>query len=259
MLELDSRHCRASYQSLLLTGADTLFQDQSFAKELGLVKVLLGICGGTREGEKTLEEQLVEFEFFSISPTHPFMVPLMDALVSSPSSSLQAESLPHLSRIALMLTLDQSTSSSLRLLTSLLTALLASVKLLPQTQISADQPLVASSLQLVARLHSLVFSSSGQVIDASHIANLASHSYSLAALLYQAKVVSPCADLLSTSVTACIALSARDSSRKGLARPRYKLQAEVFSKLGRHKEALVSLAKGLTIAAQVHLNFHKLR
>ena len=257
MLELDSRHCRASYQSLLLTGADTLFQDQSFAKELGLVKVLLGICGGTREGEKTLEEQLAEFEFFS--PTHPFMVPLMDALVSSPSSSLQAESLPHLSRIALMLTLDQSTSSSLRLLTSLLTALLASVKLLPQTQISADQPLVASSLQLVARLHSLVFSSSGQVIDASHIANLASHSYSLAALLYQAKVVSPCADLLSTSVTACTALSARDSSRKGLARPRYKLQAEVFSKLGRHKEALVSLAKGLAIAAQVRLNFNKLR
>ena len=253
MLELDSRHCRASYQSLLLTGADTLFQDQSFAKELGLVKVLLGICGGTREGEKTLEEQLAEFEFFS--PTHPFMVPLMDALVSSPSSSLQAESLPHLSRIALMLTLDQSTSSSLRLLTSLLTALLASVKLLPQTQISADQPLVASSLQLVARLHSLVFSSSGQVIDASHIANLASHSYSLAALLYQAKVVSPCADLLSTSVTACIALSAKDSSRKGLARPRYKLQAEVFSKLGRHKEALVSLAKGLTICCAGTLKF----
>ena len=89
------------------------------------------------------------------------------------------------------------------------------------------------------------------MVDASHIANLASHSYSLAALLYQAKVCSPCVDLLSTSLTACTALAARDPSRKGLARPRYKLQAEVLAKMGRHKEALVSLTKGLLIAAQV--------
>merc|ERR1719234_605462 len=128
---------------------------------------------------------------------------------------------------------------------------MTSLKLIPQNQVSADQSLVCFSSQLVARLDSLIFSSSSQTVDASHMANLASHSYSLAALLYQAKLCSPCVDLLSTSLTACIALAERDPSRKGLARPRYKLQAEVFAKLGRHKEALVSLTKGLAIAAQV--------
>ena len=220
-----------------------------------MVKTLLAVCGGTREGVKSTAEQLVEFELPSTSPTLPFLVPLMDALVSSSSSSLQAEALPDLSTIALMLTSDQRTSSGLRLLTSLLTTLLASLKAIPQTHLSSDQPLVSFSSQLVARLHSLLFSSSStigsQTVDASHVANLASHSYSVAALLYQAKVCSPCVDLLNTSLAACTTLATRDPSRKGLARPRYKLQAEVFAKLGRHKEALVSLAKGLFIAAQV--------
>ena len=252
LLEVDSRHCRASNRPLLLSSQDDFFPDEYFAKELALVEALLAVCGGTRRGAVSTKK-LLEFEIPSTSTTFPFLVPLMEALVASSSSSLQPESLIDLSSIALKLTKDQRTSSSFRLLTSLLTLLLTSLKAIPQTQLVVDQPIITTSTQLVARLHSLIFGNSdnGQVVDASHLANLASNSYSLAALLYQAKLCLPCVDLLSTSLTACIALSTRDSSRKGLARPRYKLQADVFAKLGRHKEALVSLAKGLLIATQV--------
>ena len=209
------------------------------------------LLGEEYSGECHLVQSLVEEEMGAVqhdfepaSSTLPSLVSLLDCLVATHPPS--PATLQHTASLALRLT-DCPTplAAAPRLLTSLLNHCISSLK--AKSPLFEDCPLVTSSTSLVDRLASLL---SPLPENKPHLTNLANLSYSLASLLYQAKVLPPCRPLLTSSLTACSSLVSLDPGKVGLARSRLRLQTEVLRGLGEHRAALVSVGRAALVAVR---------
>ena len=183
------------------------------------------------------------------SPTLPALVSLTDCLLASlPSPTLAI--LQAISRLALSLTASPLPNPAAPcLLTNLLGHLLTSLRS-PGQEVTDSSPLVTISCSLVDQFSSCLTLLPSNPDRKVHLTNLASHSYSLAATLYNAKLSPPCRSLLQTSLTSLASLASFGPANKALARPRYTLLALVLWRLGQYREALVSLGRGVVTVLQ---------
>ena len=240
LLELSARH-RLDQHDLCLRASVGLFGTAHCAE----IRLVEGLLDTVASGSPTAAI-LVQPSLQLSTPTLPSLVSLMDCLLASlPSPSLAT--LQAISRLALALTASPLLlPAAPRLLTNLLGHLLTSLRS-PGQEVTDSSPLVTTSCSLVEQFSSCLSLLPSTPDTKVHMTNLASHSYSLSATLYNAKLFPPCRSLLETSLTS---LASLEPSKRALARPRYKLLAEVLWRLGQYREALVSLGRGLVTVLQ---------
>ena len=230
LLENITLHALPS-RPLCLSLAPRLFHT-TFTAEVEVVRCLVDLVGEDK-GD-------VAVSLPSTSLTLPSMVSLLDCLVRARPP--KGSTLEKVALASLALTEGAPTlPAAPRLLTSLVTHLLAALRALPS--LAEGHTLVTTSTALVGRL-ATALPSLPSADTKTHQANLASQSLSLATVFYQAKLYPPCRSLLKTS------LDSVDLTKKGLARQRHKLLAEVLWRVGEHRAALASLARGLLAALE---------